>query len=113
MEMQRLRAASNRPRPTQRHRARPGGRRLAKRRLLCALWRGYHRRPLTLLKRTPSPRPSSVTSRNSKPACWDCEILAERMKSELVPPVNMLFVDPRGEAARVVFDAQGERRILH
>jgi len=45
---------------------------------------------------------------------WDCEIIAERMKSELFePPINMLFVDARGEAARVVFDAAGERQILH
>jgi hypothetical protein len=29
------------------------------------------------------------------------------------PPINMLFVDARGEVARVVFDAEGERRILH
>jgi hypothetical protein len=41
-------------------------------------------------------------------------MLAERMKSELFePPINMLFVDARGEVARVVFDAAGERRILH
>ena len=45
---------------------------------------------------------------------WDCEIIAERMKSELFePPINMLFVDARGEAARVVFDAEGEWRIVH
>jgi hypothetical protein len=45
---------------------------------------------------------------------WDMEILAQRMKSELFePPIKMLFVDPRGEVARVVFDAEGERRILH
>ena len=42
------------------------------------------------------------------------EILAERMKRELFePPINMLFVDARGEVARVLFDAAGERRILH
>jgi hypothetical protein len=45
---------------------------------------------------------------------WYCKMLAERMKSELFePPINMLFVDARGEVARVVFDAAGERRILH
>jgi len=45
---------------------------------------------------------------------WHCEMLAERMKSELFePPINMLCVDVRGEVARVVFDAAGERRILH
>jgi len=45
---------------------------------------------------------------------WHCEMLAERMKSELFePPINMLFVDARGEVARVVYDAAGERRILH
>ena len=45
---------------------------------------------------------------------WDCEMLAERMKSELFePPINMLFVDARGKVARVVFDSHGERRILH
>jgi len=45
---------------------------------------------------------------------WHCEMLAERMKSELFePPINMLFVDAGGEEARVVFDAAGERRILH
>jgi hypothetical protein len=45
---------------------------------------------------------------------WHCEMLAERMKSALFePPINMLFVDARGEVARVVFDAAGERRILH
>jgi hypothetical protein len=45
---------------------------------------------------------------------WDCEMLAERMKSELFEPaINMLFMDARGEVARVVFDAAGERRILH
>jgi len=28
---------------------------------------------------------------------WYCEMLAERMKSELFePPINMLFVDARG-----------------
>src|SRR5215470_7812157 len=31
---------------------------------------------------------------------WHCEMLAERMKSELFePPINMLFVDARGEVA--------------
>jgi len=41
-------------------------------------------------------------------------MLAEHMKSELFePPISMLFVDARGEVARVVFDAEGERRILH
>jgi hypothetical protein len=45
---------------------------------------------------------------------WDMEMLAQRMKSELFePPINMLFVDARGEVARVVFDEAGERRILH
>src|SRR5262249_43477805 len=45
---------------------------------------------------------------------WECAMLAERMKSEFFePPINMLFVDARGEVARVVFDAAGERRILH
>lgn len=45
---------------------------------------------------------------------WDCEMLAERMKSELFEaPINMLFVNARGEVARVVYDATGERRILH
>src|SRR5215470_10057127 len=45
---------------------------------------------------------------------WDCAMLAERMKSELFePPINMLFVDACGEVARVVFDAEGERQILH
>ena len=45
---------------------------------------------------------------------WNCEMLAERMKSELFePPINMLFVDARGEVACVVFDAVGERRIVH
>jgi hypothetical protein len=45
---------------------------------------------------------------------WHCEMLAERMKSELFePPINMLFVDARGEVARVVFDVHGERRIVH
>jgi hypothetical protein len=40
---------------------------------------------------------------------WDREIIAERMNSELFePPINA-----RGEAARVVFDAAGERQILH
>ena len=45
---------------------------------------------------------------------WHCGMLAERMKSELFePPINMLFVDARGEVARVVFAVHGERRILH
>ena len=45
---------------------------------------------------------------------WHCEMLADRMKSGLFePPINMLFVDARGEAVRVVFDAAGERRIVH
>jgi hypothetical protein len=44
---------------------------------------------------------------------WDCAMLSERMKSELYElPINMLFVDA-GDVARVVFDAAGERRILH
>jgi len=47
-------------------------------------------------------------------AHWLCEMLAERMKGELfVSPINMLFVDARGEAARVVFGDDGERRIVH
>jgi len=50
----------------------------------------------------------------SKKDHWDCAMLAERMKSELFePPINMVFVDARGEVARVVFDVHGERRILH
>jgi hypothetical protein len=45
---------------------------------------------------------------------WDCAMLAKRMKSELFePPINTLFVEARGEVARVVFDAHGERRIVH
>ena len=41
-------------------------------------------------------------------------MLAERMKSGLFePPIDMLFVDARGEVARVVFDEAGERWILH
>ena len=41
-------------------------------------------------------------------------MLAELMKSELFePPINMRFVDAAGEVPRVVFDIQGERRILH
>jgi len=43
---------------------------------------------------------------------WDCAMLAERMKSELFEPtINMLFVDARGEVARVVFDVHGVSRI--
>jgi hypothetical protein len=34
---------------------------------------------------------------------WRCKMLAERMKTELfAPPINMLFVDARGEVARRV-----------
>lgn len=39
------------------------------------------------------------------------EILAERVRDEtFTVPVNLLFVDARGEAARVVLDASGSRR---
>jgi hypothetical protein len=47
---------------------------------------------------------AEYTPRPGEKDHWDCEMLAERMKSELFePPINMLFVDARGEVARVVF----------
>jgi len=69
---------------------------------------------LTSIDRYGSVMLAEYTTVHGKGDHWDCEIIAERMKSELFePPINMLFVDARGEAARVVFDAAGERRILH
>jgi len=69
---------------------------------------------LTSIDRYGSLMLAEYTPEPGKKDHWDCEIIAERMKSELFePPINMLFVDARGEAARVVFDAAGERRILH
>ena len=69
---------------------------------------------LTSIDRYGSVMLAEYTTVHGKTDHWDCEIIAERMKSELFePPINMLFVDARGEAARVVFDAAGERRILH
>jgi hypothetical protein len=69
---------------------------------------------LTSIDRYGSVMLAEYTPAPGKKDHWDCEILAERMKSELFePPINMLFVDARGEAARVVFDSEGERRIVH
>jgi hypothetical protein len=69
---------------------------------------------LTSIDRYGSLMVAEYTSRPGEKDHWDCEMLAERMKSELFePPINMLFVDARGEVARVVFDEAGERRILH
>ena len=69
---------------------------------------------LTSIDRYGSVMLAEYTPVSSKKDHWNCEMLAECMKSELFePPINMLFVDARGEAARVVFDAEGERRILH
>jgi hypothetical protein len=69
---------------------------------------------LTSIDRYGSVMLAEYTTVHGKKDHWDCEIIAEHMKSELFePPINMLFVNARGEAARVVFDAAGERRILH
>ena len=69
---------------------------------------------LTSVNRYGSVMLAEYTAVPSRKDHWDMEMLAQRMKSELFePPINMLFVDARGEVARVVFDAAGERRILH
>jgi hypothetical protein len=69
---------------------------------------------LTSIDRYGSVMLAEYTAVAGKKDHWDCEIIAERMKSELFePPINILFVDARGEAARVVFDEAGERQILH
>jgi hypothetical protein len=40
---------------------------------------------------------------------WDCEMLAMRMTSEIFEPaINMLFVNARGEVARVSCSMQQE-----
>jgi hypothetical protein len=63
---------------------------------------------LTSIDRYGSVMLAEYTTVYGKKDHWDCEIIAERMKSELFEqPINMLFVDARGEAARVVFDAAG------
>jgi hypothetical protein len=69
---------------------------------------------LTSIDRYGSVMVAEYTPMPGKKDHWDCAMLAERMKSELFEPrINMLFVDARGEVARVVFDVHGERRILH
>jgi len=69
---------------------------------------------LTSIDRYGSLMVAEYTSVPGEKDHWHCEMLAERMKSELFePPINMLLVDARGEGGRVVFDAAGERRILH
>ena len=69
---------------------------------------------LTSIHRYGSLMVAEYTPLPEKKDHWHCAMLAERMKSELFePPINMLFVDARGEVARVIFDAEGERRILH
>jgi len=69
---------------------------------------------LTSIDRYGSLMVSEYTPTPGEKDHWHCELLAERMRSELFePPINMLFVDARGEVARVVFDVHGERRILH
>src|SRR5215470_15940755 len=69
---------------------------------------------LTSIDRFGSVMVAEYTSMPGKKDHWDCAMLAERMKSELFqPPINMPFVDARGEVARVVFDVHGERRIVH
>ena len=69
---------------------------------------------LTSIDRYGSLMVAEYTPTSGKKDHWDCVVLAERMKSELFePPINMLFVDARGEVARVVFDVAGERQILH
>jgi hypothetical protein len=68
---------------------------------------------LTSIDRYGSLMVSEYTPTPGEKDHWHCEMLAERVKSELFePPINMLFVDARGEVARVVFDVHGERRIL-
>jgi hypothetical protein len=54
---------------------------------------------LTSIDRYGSVMLAEYTTVHGKRDQWDCEIMAERMKSELFePPINMLFVDARGEA---------------
>jgi hypothetical protein len=44
----------------------------------------------------------------------DFELLAQRVKDgTFAAPVNMLFVDARGEAARVVLGISGKPKIMH
>src|SRR5262249_6709820 len=58
---------------------------------------------LTSIDRYGSLMVAEYTLTPGKKDYWDCEMLAERMKSELFePPINMLFVDARGEVARRV-----------
>src|SRR5262252_8026959 len=58
---------------------------------------------LTSIDRYGSLMVSEYTPTPGKKDHWHCELLAERMKSELFePPINMLFVDARGEVARRV-----------
>lgn len=86
------------------------------RQILILLEEGGFKMPiiLTSIDRYGSVMVAEYTAVPGKNDHWDCEIIAERMKSELFePPINMLFVDARGEAARVVFDTEGERRIVH
>jgi hypothetical protein len=69
---------------------------------------------LTSIERYGSLMIAEYTPMPGKTDHWHCEMLAERMKSELFElPINMLFADARREVARVVFDEAGERRILH
>jgi hypothetical protein len=56
---------------------------------------------LTSIDRYGSVMVAEYTPTPGKKDHWDCAMLAERMKSA------------RGEVARVIFDAKGERRILH
>jgi hypothetical protein len=86
------------------------------RQILILLQEGGFKMPMILTSgdRYGSVMLAEYTSVVGKKDHWDCEIIAQRMKSEVFePPINMLFVDARGETARVVFDAAGERRILH
>jgi hypothetical protein len=59
---------------------------------------------LTSIDRYGSVMVAEYTPTPGKKDRWDCAMLAERVKSELFePPINMLFVDARGEVARVIF----------
>jgi hypothetical protein len=74
------------------------------RQVLLLLQEGGFKMPtiLTSVDRYGSVMLAEYTAVSGKKDHWDCEILAERMKSELFePPINMLFVDARGEAARM------------
>jgi len=56
-----------------------------------------------------------ICSKYSTHGSADCEILAERIPSEgFRLPINMMFVDARGEAWRAVISETGGRpRLLH